>query len=312
MPPFRNRPSRRRERGLKARCLVTGFPASDIRHGDRRAVLVPYKRDRDEDGNVFKGGHHSKRYAVGMLLSVKEYVPGPTAFNVRLNFVHGPNGSGPGSDRPFTLKDVTREIARELGHYRLDAFWRHWIVNHDQAWYVRHLTEEGPASDKEIEERFGTRWKPVAVWLIRFDIETESAPRLLAESGGSDAFRPGPDGRWLYAPRDTDREEDRGYTSSDSRSLEDELPALTDEQWAKHVGPKSAYRGQDRLAVQRADRAASSVEQRYTTAKATARSKGYDIRDEVKRYDRHVQRGETEKALRQLERIETRVFPVAA
>lgn len=312
MPPtFRQRPSRRRERGLKANCLVLGFSPSDIRHGDCRAVLVPFRAERDAKGEPLpRPHHHWKRFAVGQLLAVKEYVPGPTAFNVRLVYVHGPMGDGSLSGQSFTLGDVSPQIARELGHFRLDAFRRHWVVNHDQDWYVDHLTDDGPATDDQIEERFTDTWAGTPVWLLRFDIETgEEAARFLARGGGASDYKTGADKRWYHAPRseDEERDSDRGYTGTLSLAS-DELPGLSDSDWEKHVGPKSPYRIAERVHTKKAE----TWQSRYATAKVTAREARRDIRSECRRFDLLMAQGKTEKAMRQLELIEARCYPVAA
>lgn len=297
MTSFRQRPSRRRERSLTARALVTGFPVSDIQHGNRRAILLPARNGKPPHGD------HDKRYAVGQRLAVKEYIPGPTSFHVRVTDVQGKSDG-------FYVGHVTRAIAKELGHVRLDAFWRHWLLNHDQAWYVRNSPADDHVTDEEIARRFASRWaERKLAWLIRFDIDHETSPRLLsATSGGADSFREGPDRRWVYAPRDTDREEDRGYTSSDSHSVNGELPALTDDEWATHIGPKSPYRIAGRLA----DKKAETWQVRYAAARSSAREAGKDIRSESRRFDLLMAQGKTEKAMRQLDLIEARLFPVAA
>lgn len=310
MPKFRQRTSRRRERGLAAKALVTGFNPSDILHGGCRAVLVPLRPERDAKDKALPRPHHWKRFAVGQLLAVKEYVPGPTAFNVRLVYVHGPKGDGSLSDQSFTLGDVDTQIARELGHYRLDAWMRYWVVNHDQDWYVEQLTDGGPATDEQIKARFDTNWEGTPVWLLRFDIETgEEAARFLARGGGASDYKAGDDRRWYCAPRseDEERDSDRGYTATLSLAA-DELPGLSDSDWAKHVGPKSPYRIAERVQSKKAE----TWQSRYATAKQEAKERRKDVRSECRRFDLLIAQGKTEKAMRQLELIEARLLPLAA
>ena len=269
MTSFRQRPSRRRERGLTAKALVLGHEPTAILHEDRTAHLLPVK-----------SSDHRSRYSAGMRLAVKEMVPGPTACNVIVTSVHGPR-------EMFTLGQVTVRVARELGHVRLDAFWRYWIVNHDQAWIGRAI-EAGTDTEEEIARRFEQRWSGKLAWLIRFRIDRTAAPRLLAARS------------------------DELYVESDATALRGELPALTEDEWKLHIGPQSRYRERDRLAAQRAARVAKAWPERIAAARVAAKAKGADIRDECRRYERLVEQGKTEKALRQLERIEERAFPVAA
>lgn len=278
------RPTRRRQRGLTAKAIVLGHPATPILHQGRTAHLLPVR-----------GGDHRARYAPGQRLSIKVMVPGPTECHVIVTRVQGPRDA-------FTLGQLAYLDARELGHTRLDHLWRHWITNHDQAWLGRAI-QAGADTEDQIAQRFDARWAGKLAWLIRFRLDHTAQPRLLAASPS------------IYDPEKEDaegRDEDRGYTTSDARSLPGEMPALTDTEWATHIGPQSRYRSQDRVAQQRADREARNGPQRLAHARATARAKGYDITREIRLYDAHITKGKQEKALRQLELIEARVFPIAA
>lgn len=286
--------TRRRARGITAKAIVLGEPATPILHEGRTAHLAPVR-----------SGDHRARYTPGMRLAIKQMVPGPTACHVTVTSVRGPRDE-------FTLGQLAYLDARALGHTRLDHLWRRWITNHDQAWLGRAI-DAGTDTDDEIARRFETRWSGKLAWLIRFQLDRTAAPRLLAdETGSSDQFKLDRDGRWIYSPRQDERESDRGYTSSDSRALAGELPALTDSEWERHIRPAAEARRTERLAAAFAGRAALGHEQRLADAKAKARSKGYDIRDEVRRYEHLARNGQHDKALRQLEILETRVFPIAA
>ena len=269
MSHFHQRPERRRQRSLAAKALVLGQPAAAILHQGRTAHLLPVKST-----------DHRGRYAVGMRLGVKEMVPGPTACHVIVTAVHGPREA-------FTLGDVTYPIARELGHMHLSAFWRYWLVNHDQAWIGRAIEAETD-TDEEIARRFESRWAGKLAWLIRFRVDREAPPRLLAARS------------------------DELYVENDAMALHGEMPALSEEEWKTHIGPDSAFRRAQRERERKAWRESQLWENRLVAAKAAAKAKGYDVRDEVRRFERLMGQGKIEKAMRQLELLEARVFPVAA
>lgn len=297
---FRRRPSHHKQPRAQASWLVPGYSASDILHGARTTHLI-----------TAKSSDHRKRYAPGQRLAVKDYVPGPTVCHVRLNTVRGPAG-----ETPFTLGDVDFTIARALGHVRLDDFRIDWVRHNDQAWWERADQEAAAASvepdelrganeilDERALERFNRRWAPKLAWLLTFTVDTVAQPRMLAAAPS------------IYDPQKENaegRDEDRGYTTADARALNGEHPALTDTEWAAHVGPESPYRRAERIAAQKQAREAKGWQERLAWAKSTAKAKGADIRDECRRFDRLMEQGKTEKAMRQLELIEQRVFPAAA
>jgi hypothetical protein len=88
-----------------------------------------------------------------------------------------------------------------------------------------------------------------------------------------------------------------------------EFPALTPDEHELHVARPALVREARRQAMLLADRAALSTEQRVTAARRAAASKGLDMRSEFRLYDRHVRLERVVEALRQLELIESRVFP---
>lgn len=282
--------TRRRARSYKASAIVLGQPATGILH---QGVTAHLQRHRSSD--------HRSRYATGQRLAVKVMVPGPNACHILLTDVQGPK-------QEYTLGQLTVQDARALGHTRLDHLWRHWITNHDQAWLGRAI-HNGTDTEHEIERRFRTHWADKLAWLLRFRIDLTEAPRLLsAAAGTSDHFRAGHDRRWVYVPHRDERESDRGYTASDSLSLRDSGIALTDADWETHIGPKSPYRIADSLAAKRAQ----TWQARLADATQAAHRSGKDIRDERRRFDKLIREGKTEKAMRQLEILEQRVYPAAA
>lgn len=299
----------RKQRRRDARWLVTGIPtATAIQHHGRTAHLQPHR-----------SSDHPKRYTPGQHLALKAYVPGPTEAHLILTGVRGPR-------EPFYLGDVDYGIARELGHVQLDHFQEAWVQEHDVDWY--HCADDQAGEDsvkpdavkganellyERTLERFERHWSKKLAWLLTFRLDTATAPRMLAaspESAGS--YRIGTDNRWHYVPREDERESDRGYTSTDSRSLQDEKPALTDDEWEAHIGPRSRYREWDRLREQKRDREAQPLRDRLRAAQAAARTKGYDIRPETRRLEHALVKGRTEQARQHLALIERRVFPVAA
>lgn len=283
--------TRRRDRNPKASAIVLGVPASAILHHGRTAHLLPHH-----------SSDHPGRYKPGQRLAVKTMVPGPTECHVTLTTVNGPR-------QRFTLGQITIADARALGHTRLDTLWRHWITNNDQEWLGRQITA-GTDTDTEIARRFNTRWSSRLTWLLRFELAaTIEPPRLLAAGGGCNwqEIREAQEAREHFrAPRDT--EADHGYTASDSRSLDEAGVGLTDTQWETHIGPKSPYRTAERLATKRA----MTWQVRLADAKEEARRRSKDIRDECRRFDKLIREDKMEKAIRQLELIEQRVYQIAA
>lgn len=266
MGHFRRRPSHRRQPRPTATSIILGHSSAPILHQGRRAHLQ----------TVTSRDHH-KRYQPGQRLAVREYFPGPAECHVIVTDVTGPADG-------FTLGQVDYDIARELGHHRLDAFRVAWVTAHDHDWLAVHFD----ATEEEFLARFERRWAHKLAWLIEFRIDTAAPPRLLAARS------------------------DEIYVENDAQALRGEMPALSEAEWETHVGPRSHYRRREHEQARRLERETLGWPDRLAAAKAAAKAKGYDIRDEVRRFDRLIQNGKTAKAMTQLARIEQRVFPLAA
>jgi hypothetical protein len=208
-------PRPRRPRRLNARWLITGNATPRILHHHQRAYLTPHR-----------AGDHPKRYVAGQRLQLKPYVPGPTEAQITIVQALGP------ADR-FTLGQVDYQMARELGHIRVDQFRMDWVEANDGDW----LDRTAPTSDTELLERFDRRWAAKPAWFLRFNLENHvAAPRFLAWDGHpAGTYRVGADNRWEYVEREEDSEGDRGYTSVASRSDMEEPEALTDAEYRTHV-----------------------------------------------------------------------------
>jgi hypothetical protein len=171
------------------------------------------------------------------------------------------------------LGQVDYSLVRELGYVRLDQFQEAWVDEHD------------PAFEGDALERFQRRHAHREVWVIRFAVDRAQAPRLLAARS------------------------DELYVENPAMALPFEFPALTPDEHELHVARPALVREARRQAMLLADRAALSTEQRVTAARRAAASKGLDMRSEFRLYDRHVRLERVVEALRQLELIESRVFP---
>jgi hypothetical protein len=139
--------------------------------------------------------------------------------------------------------------------------------------------------EADLLERFQRRHAHREVWVIRFAVDRAQAPRLLAARS------------------------DELYVENAAMALPFEFPALTPDEHELHIGRPARDREARRQAMLAATRAALSTEQRVTAARRAAASKGLDMRSEFRLYDRHVRLERAVEALRQLELIESRVFP---
>lgn len=140
-----------------------------------------------------------------------------------------------------------------------------------------------------FEHSYGEGGRPDRlVWVLVVRLDKSETPRLLAARS------------------------DELYVSTPATALADEPEALSEEDWKRHVGKPSELRAIVRTAEQILERAATSNTVRIVDARMRARVNGYDMRDEFRRYDHLVQQGRAQDALRQLEAIESRVFPKAA
>jgi hypothetical protein len=171
------------------------------------------------------------------------------------------------------LGQVDYSLVRELGYVRLDQFQEAWVAEHD------------PAFEGDALERFQRRHAHREVWVIRFAVDRAQAPRLLAARS------------------------DELYVENPAMALPFEFPALTPDEHELHVARPALVREAHRQAMLLATRAALSTDQRVTAARRAAASKGLDMRSEFRLYDRHVRLERAVEALRQLELIESRVFP---
>jgi hypothetical protein len=277
MPRFRNAPSRRRQPAPTAKWLVLGLTeARLVAHGQRATHMLPVKPS-----------HHRKRFLPGQRLAVKAYVGGPTECHVTVT-----------DAQRVQLGHVDYAAARELGHPYVDAFRAAWVAEHE------------PDHDGDALERFERRHAHREVWLVRFALDRTEVPRMLAQAGRDQgSYVAGPDRRWRYQPGTEDAETDRGYTSSDSLSLRDAGRALKDDEWELHVGRPARVRETQRQAMIRTDRITQTTSERLAAARAAAQAKGFDMRDEFRRYDRLVLRERPGEALEQLALIESRVYP---
>lgn len=185
MSTFRRKPSHRRKPKLQASWLVVGYDTS-------RSILY---HGRTTHIQPVRSSDHPKRYTPGQRLAVKAFVGGPTECHVHIHRVER-----------VQLRDIDYPTARELGHFRLDAF-REAFDGPDHKW----------------------------VWVLRFAVDRTAPPRLFAQAGRDRAsYRETADGRWQFVPTAEDAEADRGYTSSVSQS-DGEAEVLTDDEWKRHV-----------------------------------------------------------------------------
>jgi hypothetical protein len=138
------------------------------------------------------------------------------------------------------------------------------------------------------EERFDDRHAHKEVWLLRFAVERALPPRLLAERS------------------------DELYVENPARALRDEMPALSEDEWKLHIAPDAKDREHARQAMLIRDRASQGTRERLSRARDAASVKGLDMRSEFRRYERLMLHERLGDAVRQLELIESRVFPARA
>jgi hypothetical protein len=222
-----------------------------------------------------KPSHHRRRFHEGQRLSVRAYVGGPSECHVTVT-----------SAERVQLRDVDYPAVRELGYIRLDDFRAAWIEENDQAWFVG-LQQRFPLAVPSYfnRDRFDQRHAHKDVWLIRFRVERAVPPRLLAERS------------------------DELYVDTAARALREEMPALSEEEWRTHIAPASRDREHARQLMLTQARSEQSVAVRVAQARSAAVAKGLDLRSEFRRYDRLVLHDRVGDAVRQLELIESQVFP---
>jgi hypothetical protein len=284
MPKFRQKPSSRRNPKPVASWLVTGLRiASEIQYGRRTTYMLPVKPN-----------HHRRRFHEGQRLSLKAFVGGSTLAHVVVS-----------DAQRIQLGQVDYGLVRELGYVRLDQFQEAWVAEHEPGLRPKRCPDCHLGQQEEADgvlyrcltcagrgevpvdplERFQRRHAHREVWVIRFAVDRAQAPRLLAARS------------------------DELYVENAAMALPFEFPALTPDEHELHVARPALVREARRQAMLLADRAALSTEQRVTAARRAAASKGLDMRSEFRLYDRHVRLERVVEALRQLELIESRVFP---
>jgi hypothetical protein len=171
------------------------------------------------------------------------------------------------------LRYVDYIAARELGHPYVDAFRAAWVAEHE------------PDHEGDALERFDRRHAHREVWLVRFALDR-------TDSGG------------LMAARS-----EEGYTDNPARAMREEMPAVRGVDWEHHIDRPARDRETQRQAMIRTDRTTQTTSERLAAARAAAQAKGFDMRDEFRRYDRLVLRERPGEALEQLALIESRVYP---
>jgi hypothetical protein len=269
MPKFRSSPSHRRHPSPTAKWLVTGLKIASDIQYGRRTTYML----------PVKPNHHRRRFHEGQRLSLKAFVGGSTLAHVVVS-----------DAQRIQLGQLDYSLVRELGYVRLDQFQVAWVEEHDQAWTAKLLEEFPDHVDVgerfcRKEDRFQARHAHREVWVIRFAVDRTDSGGLLAAKS------------------------EEGYTDSVARALPEEMPAVRGFDWELHIGRHARDREARRQAMLAATRAALTTEQRVTAARRAAASKGLDMRSEFRLYDRHVRLERVVEALRQLELIESRVFP---
>jgi hypothetical protein len=171
-----------------------------------------------------------------------------------------------------------------------------WIMRRSGSSGIRTWMRSGSrgCADREPEyagdalERFDRRHAHKEVWLVRFALDR-------TDRGGLPAAR-----------------SEEGYTDNPARAMGEEMPAVLGDAWEQHIGRPARDRETQRQAMIHADRITQTTSERLTAARAAAQAKGFDMRDEFRRYDRLVLRERHADALEQLALIESRVFPARA
>lgn len=149
-----------------------------------------------------RAGDHIKRYKPDQTLNVRAFVGGPTWCKI-------------------TVTEAFR-------------------VPLDQALTLANAMRAGYRTSTELAEAFersyGQGRSDRMVWVLVFKLDATERPRLLAASGDAPSrYKLGADGRWQHVERHDERDTDRGYTDIQSRALRNEMPALSDDDWKRHV-----------------------------------------------------------------------------
>jgi hypothetical protein len=148
-----------------------------------------------------KGSDHAKRYQPGMRLAVKMCV-GIKGMSDTLCHVRALQVRGPRD--PMTAGMIGYTEARMLGYATSDDFRTAWVSDLD------------PDHADDPLDRFDARWAGKLIWAVRFEVDIAEAPRLLAVRS------------------------DELYVESPARALPDEFPALSEEDYKRHVEGRRA------------------------------------------------------------------------
>jgi hypothetical protein len=225
-----------------------------------------------------KPSHHRRRFHEGQRLAVKAYVGGPTECHVVVT-----------AAQRVQLGHVDYAAVRELGYIHVDMFRIAWMWDHDREWcadaHIAMETGEREREDAPELERFDRRHAHKEVWLVRFALDR-------TDRGGLPAAR-----------------SEEGYTDNPARAMGEEMPAVLGDAWEQHIGRPARVRETQRQAMIHANRITQTTSERLAAARAAAQAKGFDMRDEFRRYDRLVLRERHADALDQLALIESRVYP---
>lgn len=296
--PTNHRPGRKPR--ATAKNLILGLTlAEKVARREVTLIVLPVK-----------GTHHFKRYITGTTLPVRGYVGGPVLADVHLVDVRRSMPATQGATgMPAPLGEPTFPEARAAGHVTVTAFKVAWVTEHDPAW----MTKE-PRDENAIIARYDTRHARRLAWTLTVRVRASQNPSRLLLARPSiydprrDPFSPSYD-RTL---ENIDTEEDRGYTSTPARALDDAGDALTDAEYKTHISHDARDREERRKAQQRFEREHAGFPARVAAAEAATRARRVGLRDEFRRLDRLIEQGRGDDALKQLARIETRAFPEAA
>jgi hypothetical protein len=224
-----------------------------------------------------KGSDHRLRYQPGMRLAVKMCV-GIKDMSDTLCHVHVLQVRGP-SD-PMTAGMIGYTEARMLGYATSDDFRAAWVSDME------------PDHTSDPLDRFDTRWASKLIWAIRFEVDIAEAPRLLAVRS------------------------DELYVESPARALPHEFPALSTEDYKRHIHERRALSTADWIALgeqaRAKERETKSVEERLQRLERDASSRGVDIGEDMWRIRKRLPFVTATSLEKQIAACETRVYRYAA
>lgn len=163
-----------------------------------------------------KSSDHTRRYYEGQSLAVKAYVGGANECRVLISTV----------DR-VPLGEIDYVTIRRLDYIRLDVFQATWVEQHDTNWLAKQGDDIGIDT---LLDRFQARHAHKPVWRLEFKLDRLKPVRFLAQ-----------------------RSEEL-YTDSPHRALQDEMPALYDDEWERHIDANKDLDHGQWLAKERATR----------------------------------------------------------